>query len=97
MENKNIKTEYPYAVVVRYDFDDDVGVYPCKDEDKAKELLKRFFEAEDAEDEANGHDFESEISDDGWSASITNYRHDGSVDHTWWTIGNIYGEGDDFE
>ena len=28
MENKNIKTEYPYAVVVRYDFDDDVGVYP---------------------------------------------------------------------
>lgn len=73
MENKNIKTEYPYAVVVRYDFDDDVGVYPCKDEDKAKELLKRFFEAEVAEDEANGHDFESEISDDGWSASITNY------------------------
>ena len=97
MENKNIKTEYPYAVVVRYDFDDDVGVYPCKDEDKAKELLKRFFEAEVAEAEANGHDFESEISDDGWSASITNYRHDGSVDHTWWTIGNIYGEGDDFE
>ena len=77
-----LKNNYPYAVIVRYDFDDDMGVYPCKDESQAKDLLKRFFEAE--------------ISDDGWSATITNYRRDGSIDHTWWTIGNVYGEGDDF-
>lgn len=91
-----VKNEFPYAVVVRYDFDDDVGVYPCKSEAQAKRLLKRFFDSEVAEDKANGHDFEAAISDNGWSASITNYRRDSSVDHTWWTIANIYGEGDDF-
>ena len=91
-----LKNNYPYAVIVRYDFDDDMGVYPCKDESQAKDLLKRFFEAEVAEDKANGHDFEAEISDDGWSATITNYRRDCSIDHTWWKIGNVYGEGDDF-
>lgn len=91
-----VKNEYPYAVVISYDFDNDVGVYPCKSEAKAKKLLKRFFDDEVAEDKANGHDFEAEISEDGWSATITNYRRDNSVDHTRWAIANIYGEGDDF-
>lgn len=48
-----LKNEYPYAVVVSYTFDDNVGVYPCRSEDEAKALLKKFFENEVAEDEAN--------------------------------------------
>ena len=30
------------------------GGYPCRSEDEAKALLKKFFENEVAEDEANG-------------------------------------------
>ena len=93
---RRLKDEYPYAVVVTYSFDSDVGVFPCCSEDKAKELLKRLFESEVAEDKANGNDAESALSEDGWSATITNFRRDGSVDHTWWKIGTISGEGDDF-
>lgn len=91
-----LKDEYPYAVVISYTFDDDVGVYPCRSEDEAKALLKKLFESEVAEDKANGHEAESELSDDGWTATITNFRRDGSVDTTTWRIGNIYGEGADF-
>ena len=25
-----LKNNYPYAVIVRYDFDDDMGVYSCR-------------------------------------------------------------------
>ena len=44
-----LKNEYPYAVVVTYTFDDDVGVYPCRSEDEAKALLKYFFDGEKSE------------------------------------------------
>lgn len=91
-----LKNEYPYAVVVSYTFDDNVGVYPCRSEDEAKALLKKFFENEVAEDEANDNDAESVLAEDGWSATITNFRRDGSVDTTNWRIGTIYGEGADF-
>lgn len=91
-----LKNEYPYAVVVTYTFDDDVGVYPCRSEDEAKALLKKFFDGEVALDKENGNIAESALSVDGWSATITNYRRDGSVDTTTWRVGNIYGEGADF-
>lgn len=91
-----LKNEYPYAVVVSYTFDDNVGVYPCRSEDEAKALLKKFFENEVAEDEANDNDAESVLAEDGWSATITNFRRDGSVDMTTWRIGSIDGEGADF-
>lgn len=91
-----LKNDYPYAVVVSYSFDDDVGVYPCRSEGEAKALLKKFFESEVAEDKANGKEAESVISEDGWSATITNIRRDGSVDTTTWRIGNVYGEGTNF-
>lgn len=90
-----LKNKYPYAVVVSYSFNDDVGVYPCESEKQAVALLKKFFDSEVAEDKAQDHDFEAQIAEDGWSATITNFRRDGSVDHTWWKIGSIYGEGDD--
>ena len=38
-----MKEKFPYAVVVSYSFDDDVGVYPCTSEKSAKALLKHFF------------------------------------------------------
>lgn len=88
-----LKNEYPYAVVVSYTFDDNVGVYPCRSEDEAKALLKKFFENEVAEDEANDNDAESVLAEDGSSATITNFRRDGSVDMTTWRIGSIDGEG----
>ena len=91
-----LKNEYPYAVVVTYTFEDDVGVYPCRSEDEAKALLKYFFDGEVALDKANGNVAESVLAEEGWSATITNYRRDGSVDTTTWRIGNIYGEGADF-
>lgn len=90
-----LKNEYPYAVVVTYTFDDDVGVYPCRTEKEAKALLKKFFESEVAEDEANDNEAESVLAEDGWSATITNFRRDGSVDMTTWRIGSIDGEGGD--
>lgn len=96
-ERGMIKVEYPYSVVVSYSFDGDVGVYPCKSEEEAVSLLRKFFESEVAEDRALNHDFEAQISEDGWSATITNFRRNGEVDHTWWKIGNVYGEGKDFK
>lgn len=90
-----LKSDYPYAVVVSYTFDDDVGVYPCRTEEEAKALLKKFFENEVAEDEANDNDAESVLSEDGWSATITNFRRDGSVDMTTWRIGSIDGVGEE--
>lgn len=74
---------------------DDVGVYPCRAEEEAKALLKKFFENEVAEDEANDNDAESVLAEDGWSATITNFRRDGSVDMTTWRIGSIDGVGEE--
>lgn len=91
-----VKSDYPYAVVVSYSFDDTVSVYPCASEDQAKDLLKKFFETEVEEDKAQNHEFEHEITDDGWAATITNYRKNGDVDYTWWKIGSIDGKGSDF-
>ena len=89
-----IKEQYPYAVVVSYSFDDDVGVYPCKSEEAAKSLLKKLFEEEVAIDKEAGNASEPIMEEDGWSAQITNFRRDGSVDTTLWNIGTIYGEGE---
>ena len=65
-----LKNEYPYAVFVSYTFDDNVGVYPCRSEDEAKALLKKFFDGEVALDKENGNIAESALSVDGWSATI---------------------------
>lgn len=91
-----VKSDYPYAVVVSYSFDDTVSVYPCTSEDQAKDLLKKFFETEIKESEALNDHFEAEITDDGWAATITDFRRDGDVDYTWWKIGSIDGKGSDF-
>lgn len=91
-----MKEKFPYAVVVSYSFDDDVGVYPCTSEKSAKALLKHFFENEVNIDKEENHPAESSIAEDGWSAQITNFRRDGSVDTTTWRIGTIYGEEAEF-
>ena len=82
--------DFPYAVVVSYSFCDDVTVFPCRSEEEAKALLKRLFEGELAEDEANGNDAAGRVSEDGWIAEITNFRRDGSVDKSRWSIGEVH-------
>lgn len=89
MTNTEWKAMFPYAVVTTYTFDNEVNVHPCAGEDEAKALLKHFYETEVAQDTANGWNFTSEISDDGWRAKITDYPLSGGEDVTEFRIGSI--------
>lgn len=78
--------QFPYAVVTTYSFDDDVETFLCTSMDEAKSVLKKIFDGEIELDNESGHDFTSEISDDGDIAKIINYRENGDVDETTWRI-----------
>lgn len=84
------RQKYPYAVISKYSFDDDVCVFLCTSEEDAKATLKSIWEQEVKLDTEAGHDFESEIREDGWYAKITNHRASGDTDVSEWRIGHVY-------
>lgn len=80
-----------YAFVATYSFDDDTAVYLFEKEEDAVAMLRKTFEDECRSDAENGYENETYIREDGWYASIRNYRRDGSEDLTEYRVGHIYG------
>ena len=86
----SIKPKYSHAVISMYSFDDDVCVHLCTSEEEAKNVLRDIYEHEVQIDTDAGHDFNSEIREDGWYAKITNHRKCGDTDVSEWRIGHVY-------
>lgn len=77
------------AVLVYYNWEEAenaVRVILVDSEDIAKEFIQKDYEREVAEDKANHNSFDSEISEDGLEATITNYRRSGFTDVTKWCV-----------
>lgn len=79
------------AVVSCYSFDYNACVVLCRSEKEAIRYLRQVYKEETEIDESSGHEFESEISEDGCYCKIINYRKTGETDISEWrVVPNIY-------